>query len=178
MAEENAEVLTEQQCPVCKADKATLTQQERKIPFGDREVTVFLYSLTCENCKYHISDLEFAEQFPPVKYTLEVGSEEDMNIRIVKSAEGIVKIPHVITIESGPQSQGYITNVEGLLKRVKNVIEQMRENAEDENDRKKAKNLLKKIQKAIWGQEKIKIIIEDKTGNSVIISDKAVKAKL
>ena len=178
MSKDESEVMTGQSCPMCKENKATLTQHTRKIPFGDREVEVFLYSLTCESCKYHVADLEFAEQLPPVKYALEVDSEKDMSIRIVKSSEATVKIPHVITIESGPQSHGYITNVEGLLKRVKNIIEQARDSAEDEEDKKKAKNLLKKIQKAMWGQEKLKIIIEDKSGNSAIISEKAVKSKL
>ena len=42
----------------------------------------------------------------------------------------------------------------------------------------KAKNLLKKIQKISWGQEKAKLIIEDPSGNSAIISEKAVKSKL
>jgi len=176
--EDSAEVLDGQQCPVCREEKATLTQQERKIPFGEKEVTVYLYSLTCENCKYHTSDLEFAEQQEPVKYTIEVDNEEDMKIRVVKSAEATVKIPHIVTIESGPQSQGYVTNIEGLLKRVQQVIEQARDSAEDDEDRNKAKNLLKKLTKIMWGQEKQKIIIEDPTGNSVIISEKAVKSKL
>ncbi len=176
--EGNTEVLAGQQCPMCKSNKATLAQHERTIPFGDKEVGVFIYSLTCEDCKYHVSDLEFAQQFPPVKYTLEVDSEKDMSIRIVKSAEAVVKIPHIITIESGPQSHGYITNVEGLLKRVKHIIEQARDSSEDKAEQKKAKNMLKKLQKVMWGQEKLKIVIEDKTGNSAIISEKAVKSKL
>lgn len=172
------DVLEGQECPVCREKTCTLMESSRKIPFGEKEVLVHLFSMTCTNCKYHTSDLEFDEKQEPVKYTLEVSSEDDLKIRIVKSAEATVKIPHIITIESGPQSQGYITNVEGLFNRVKNVIEQARDNAEDEEDRKKAKNLLKKIQNIMWGREKQKIIIEDSTGNSAIISDKAVKSKL
>ena len=38
--------------------------------------------------------------------------------------------------------------------------------------------MLKKIDDAIWGRAKLKIIIEDPTGNSAIISDKAKKSKL
>jgi len=38
--------------------------------------------------------------------------------------------------------------------------------------------MLKKITRITWGKEKAKIIIEDPSGNSAIISDKAVKAKL
>jgi C4-type Zn-finger protein len=49
--------------------------------------------------------------------------------------------------------------------------------AEDDEDRKKAKNLLKKVQAALWGHDTIDIIIEDPEGNSAIISDKAKKEK-
>jgi len=42
----------------------------------------------------------------------------------------------------------------------------------------KAKNMLKKILRVMWGQEKLKIIVEDPSGNSAIISDKAVKSSL
>ena len=62
-----------------------------------------------------------------------------------------------------------------VLKRVKHAIEIARDNAEDDSEKTKAKNLLKKLGKVLWGQEKIKIILEDPTGNSAIISDKAVK---
>ena len=67
------------------------------------------------------------------------------------------------------------TNVEGVLNRVKTMLEKTRDGAEEKSDRKKAKNMLKKVQDAMWGRGEIKIIIEDKTGNSAIISDKAVK---
>ena len=51
--------------------------------------------------------------------------------------------------------------------------ETARDTAEDNADKKKAKNMLKKIMKIMWGQEKQKIIIEDPSGNSAIISDRA-----
>ena len=38
--------------------------------------------------------------------------------------------------------------------------------------------MLKKIQKIMWGEENSKITIEDPSGNSAIISEKAVKSKL
>ncbi|MDP7506286.1 MAG: ZPR1 zinc finger domain-containing protein, partial [Candidatus Woesearchaeota archaeon] len=109
---------------------------------------------------------------------IEVESEDDLKVRVVKSSEGKVKIPHVMTIEPGPSSNGYITNVEGVLNRVKAAIEIAKEAEDDPAAKKKAKKLLKKVNKVLWGQEKIKIIIEDKSGNSAIISDKAVKKEL
>ena len=101
-----------------------------------------------------------------------------MKVRLVKSAEATVKIPHITTITPGPASQGFVTNIEGVLNRVKYQIETARDTAEDDADKKKAKNLLKKLMKIMWGQEKQKIIIEDPSGNSAIISDKAERSSL
>lgn len=171
-------ILAGEECPVCRRKSCTLTEMEKYIPFGNQNVLVYIFSMSCSECGFHKADVEFAEEQEPCKWTLEISSEEDMKIRIIKSAEATVKILRIITIESTPDSNGYITNVEGLLNRVKNVIEIARDNAEDEQDRSKAKNLLKKLQRIMWGQESAKIIIEDPTGNSAIISEKAVKSAL
>jgi len=134
--------------------------------------------MTCSNCKYHKADIEATEKKEPVKYSFEITSEKDMNVRIVKSSEATIKIPHITTITPGAASQGFITNIEGIFRRVKHQTEVLRDTVEDKTDRKKAKNLLKKINKIMWGQEKCKIIIEDPSGNSAIISDKAEKSSL
>ncbi len=173
--EEPIEQLSGQECPICHEKTLTLTEQEKDVPYFGR---VYLFSMTCSNCKYHKADVESVEQKEPCKFTFQVDSDADMNVRVVKSAMATVKIPHVTTIESGPGSNGYITNIEGLLKRVKHVIEQTMEAEEDEEMKKKAKNLLKKLTRVMFGQETLKIIIEDPTGNSAIISDKAIKEPL
>ena len=72
---------------------------------------------------------------------------------------------------------GFVSNIEGILNRVKYQVENARDTAEDDEDKKKAKNLLKKLLRIMWGQEKQKIIIEDPSGNSAIISDKAIKSR-
>jgi len=167
--------LKNQPCPICRKKTLALREEEREVPFFGK---CYLFSMNCSECKYGQSDIETVEKHDPVKYTLEVTQEKDMKIRIVKSSNATVKIPHVTTITPGPASQGYITNVEGLLTKVKKQVEFLRDSAEDESDKKKAKNLVKKIQRVIWGREKLRIIIEDPTGNSSIISDKALKGKL
>ena len=168
-------ILSGQECPMCRSKTLTLMESERDIPYFGK---VYLFSMSCSNCKYHKADVECCEKGDPSKYTIEVQGDEDLNIRIVKSGNATLKIPHIITIESGAGSNGYITNVEGVLNRVKKQIESARDNAEEKEDAKKAKNLLKKLTRVLWGKDKLKIIIEDPTGNSAIISDKAVKTKL
>lgn len=164
------ETITGQPCPLCHQKTLTLTEHDTEVPYFGK---IAIFSMTCSNCKYHKADVEAAEKKDPCKYTFEISSEKDLKVRVVKSSEATVKIPHITTITPGTASQGFVTNIEGILNRVKYQIETLRDTSEDKADRKKAKNLLKKILKITWGQEKQKIIIEDPSGNSAIISDKA-----
>ncbi len=175
MTKEAPTILEEQMCAFCNTKNLTLTEKELEVPYFGK---IAVFSMSCSNCHYHKADVEMLKTQEPVKYTLDVESEDDLKIRIIKSSEATVKIPHVTTITPGPASNGYVTNVEGILNRVKYQIESVRDDEEDANKKKKAKNLLKKLQKVMWGQEKIKLIIEDPSGNSAIISEKAVKSKL
>ena len=173
---ENKEnVLRDQDCPFCRKKTLTLSEQEMEIPFFGN---VFLFGMTCDSCNYKKSDVEASTPQKPCKWTFDVTCKDDLNVRIVKSAEARLKIPHIGSIEPGPDAEGYVTNVEGIITRFKRQIESLKESEEDDDDKKKAKNMLKKIQNVLWGSEQIKIIIEDKTGNSAIISEKAQKSSL
>ncbi|MBI2656568.1 ZPR1 zinc finger domain-containing protein [Candidatus Woesearchaeota archaeon] len=164
-----------QTCPLCSQNTLILTERETEVPYFGK---VYLFSMTCNNCKYHKADVEAMETKDSARYELEISSEEDMKVRVVKSSEATVKLPHLATITPGPASQGYVTNVEGILNRVKYQVEAAKEMEEDEEAKKKAKSLLKKIARITFGQEKQKLIIEDPSGNSAIISDKAIKSPL
>jgi zinc finger protein len=176
ISDENAvDVLENQKCPFCNTDNLTLTEQEREIPYFGK---VYVFSMSCTNCKYHKADVECVDKNEPSKYTIDVNGEEDMKIRIVKSSEATVKIPRIMTMEPGAAAMGYVTNIEGILVRAKHALDIAKENEEDESEKKKIKNMIKKVQDIMWGRDKITISIEDPTGNSAIISDKAVKKKL
>ncbi len=139
---------------------------------------VFLFSMDCSACGYRKADVEPAEAKKPCKYTFDVASVEDLNVKVVKSGDATVKIPHIITIEPGPTAEGYVTNIEGLLDRVKKMIESSVEAEEDDEAEKKGRNMIKKLNRVLAGQDTLKIIIEDATGHSAIISDKAQKGKV
>ncbi len=172
--EPKANVLEGELCPFCNEKTLTLREAERDVPYFGK---VFLFSMDCGSCGYHKADLEAAEDKGPVKYTLEIDSEDDMKIRVIKSSNATIKIPRIGSIEPGETANGYVTNVEGILNRIKKQIEIIRDESEDKEDVKKAKNHIKKLTRIMWGQDKIKITLEDPTGNSAIISDKAVKSK-
>jgi zinc finger protein len=160
---------------MCGKKELTLTEGESEVPFFGK---IFLFSMHCSACHYHKADVEAAEQREPARYTFEITVKDDLNVRVIRSSEGIVKIPHVGSIEPGPNAEGFVSNIEGIIEKFKKQIEVLRDTAEDDEDKKKAKNLLKKLQNVLWGSEKLKVVIEDPSGNSAIISEKAVRQKL
>ena len=165
-----------QKCPMCGKDKLTLTEEDYEVPhFGK----CFLMTMHCDSCHYHTSDVETEENKGPIKITFEVEKEDDMKVRVIKSSDATVKIPQMrMSMEPGTASTGFLSNIEGLLNRFKKIIESERDNADDPSVRKKAKNLLKKLWKVELGDEKLKIIIDDPSGNSAIVSDRAETKKL
>ena len=174
MAKESGpSIINDQKCPMCFKDTLTLMEDEREVPYFGK---AYIFSMNCSNCKYHKADVETDSENNPIRYILNVDCEEDMAIRVIKSGDATLKIPRIMTIEPGPASNGYITNVEGVFNRAKVQLENVRDNAEDKSERKKAKNMIKKIQNIMWGNDSIKITIEDPSGNSAFISDKAEKS--
>ena len=170
----DANVLVGETCPVCHKKTLSLSESEQDIPYFGR---IALFSMSCSECEFHKGDIESVEEKEPIKTSVEVSGEKDMEIRVVKSSNATVKIPRLADIEPGEGSDGYVTNVEGVLNRVKNQIESVRDSEDDKEGQKKAKKLIKKINRVMWGEERIKIIIDDPSGNSAIISEKAVLLK-
>ena len=83
-----------------------------------------------------------------------------------------------MSVTPGPASNGYVSNVEGILNRFKKILEDERDLSDDDAARKHAKNLLKKLWKVKTGDMELKIVIEDPSGNSAILSKDVVVEKL
>jgi zinc finger protein len=175
VGKEKIDTLGGQVCPVCSKKTLTLSESEMEVPYFG---TLLVFGMNCSDCGFKKGDVEAAEQKEPCKWTFEVAGKDDMSVRVVKSSEGTVKLGTIGSIEPGPSSEGYVTNIEGLITRMKEQVEHLRDSAEEDEDRDKAKSVLKKIMRIIWGDDKLKITIEDPSGNSAIISDKAKREKL
>jgi len=168
------EKLPGQECPTCKQKTLTLMQDELDIPYFGK---VFLFGMQCDNCGFRKSDLEAAEMKDPCKYEIEITEKDDLNIRVVKSSHATVKWPDFkITIEPGVSAQGFVANIERMLNDIQKVLEFNKETEEDKPKKKRMRKMIDKILDIKDGKEKTKLIIEDPTGNSAIISDKAVKS--
>jgi zinc finger protein len=168
--------IQKQQCPFCRQNALTLIEEQKEIPYFGK---VYLFSMNCTNCKFNKADVEAEEQKEPSKTTFTIEKEADMKVRVVKSANATVKIPQMrMNVTPGPASIGYISNIEGLLNKFVSILEHQKEDADEDTERKHAKNLLKKMRKVKLGDQPLKIIIEDPSGNSAIISEKAIVEKL
>lgn len=165
-----------ERCPMCMEKKLTLIEDESDIPhFGK----LFLFSMECKGCGFNKSDVECAEEKEPIRITFTVQNKKDLDVRLVKSSEASIKIPQLkLSMDPGPDAIGFVSNIEGLIQKFKKTLEDERDLAEDDDAKKTAKNLLKKLWNVECGDLELKIVIEDPSGNSAIVSDKAVKEPL
>ncbi len=170
------EKLEGQQCMVCHEPALTLEEIEQDVPFFGK---VAIFSMHCDACEFKKSDVEALEQKDPARFTLEISSIDDLNIRIVKSSEATINWKDLkIKIESTVNSEGFVSNVERLLNDILQTLEDNKEIEEDNAKRKKYRNLIDEVLDIKEGKKKTTLIIEDMSGNSAIISEKAVKEAL
>jgi ZPR1-related zinc finger protein len=158
--------ITDQECPVCHENSLTMKEIIRDINgFG---IAHFL-SMSCTKCGYYKSDIEADEERKPFSETIKIENENDLDIKIIKSAQAKVKFQRISEIKPTDTSNGYITTVKGLLNAEKKKLEELKEGEEDDSERKKIKNKIKKIGRILWGRDSLQITIEDPTGNSMVL---------
>jgi zinc finger protein len=131
----------------------------------------------CE-CGFRFTDTLILAQSKPVHYEMAVSTRDDIDARVVRSTSGTIRIPELgVDMEPGPASESFISNIEGVLDRVADILEMVvRWNEDDKIER--ARELLSKIEKIKAGEFGITVIIEDPLGNSAIISEKATHREL
>ncbi len=161
-------------CPICNESELIFMFNIHTIPYFGEVMESTIY---CERCKFKDVDVSILEEREPRRYILKVESEDDLYIKVAKSKDGIIKIPEIgIEVYSTIYSQGFITNVEGILERIKNALIDIK--SLEGIDKRKIDEILDKIERMRNGEEKFTLIIEDKTGNSAIFSEKARVEKI
>ena len=156
-------------CPACSIEgKAKSIMREIEIPhFGN----VLETTIQCPSCGFKHSDIIALEQNDPAKYVLEI-NKNNLSIRAVRSQSATVSIPEVgVKVEPGPKSEGYVTNVEGMLTRFEDAVKKALNLFDDDESQKNAKNTLKHIQELKKGNETATLIIHDPFGQSNIVSE-------
>jgi zinc finger protein len=173
------QVITLGDCPIC-GGKGTLKAMQyiHEIPYFGKvmESTIF-----CEKCGYRNADVVMLEDRPPKLYTVKVENEKDLFTRVVRSKSGTIELDEIgVKIEPGPAAEGFVSNVEGVLERVRETLLMAREFKRQEGDEeavKRADEVLEYIKEVKEGRKPLTVRIMDPLGNSALVGEK-VKSRL
>ena len=158
-------------CPCCNTEIEYLYKTEN-IPYFSE---ILIISAICPECGYKFVDTQLLKHDPPARYTLPVNSVDDLSVRVVRSMSASIEIPELgVRIDPGPLCQGFVSNVEGVLDRIEQVVKGALQWG-DEVERENAAALLADIVRVKAGTYPITLILEDPDGNSGIESERATK---
>ncbi|MDD2614509.1 MAG: ZPR1 zinc finger domain-containing protein [Methanosarcina sp.] len=162
-------------CPLCQRELVMNWQKDNIPYFGE----IMHISARCQ-CSFRFADTMILSSKEPMRYEMPVETLEDLNARVIRSTSGTIRIPEMgVAIEPGSVSESYITNIEGVLHRVRDVLMTASKWVqEDEEKFSRSQELLCMLEEVIEGKKKITVIVEDPLGNSAIISKKAKAIKL
>ncbi len=162
-------------CPSCGFKPMGQQQSEIDIPYAGK---VLELSLVCSKCRYRTSSIDYLEQRPPVRYRFVVRNPEDLETKVYRSKYGFMEIPELgLKVEPGRVAEGYLTNVEGVLNRFRDVIAQFMRFNEGQDDAvqelARARDLLEKIEQVKEGKLQVTLVLTDPFGISSIDSEEA-----
>jgi zinc finger protein len=158
-------------CPCCNTEIQYLYKTENIPYFSD----ILIISAICPECGYKFVDTQLLKHGEPARYTVAISSEADLSIRVIRSMGASIEIPELgVRIDPGPQCQGFVSNVEGVLDRIEQVVQGAFKWG-TEVERENATALLADIARVKAGTYPITLIVEDPCGNSGIESEKATK---
>ena len=89
-----------------------------------------------------------------------------------KIQSATVSIPEIgVKVEPGPKSEGYVTNVEGILTRFEDAVEKALNLFDDDASQENGKKTLNEIKELKKGNGTATLIILDPFGQSNVVSD-------
>jgi zinc finger protein len=139
------------------------------VPFFN-ELAMFI--VNCPECGFSHNDVFSAAQRKPSRFTLYVDDISLLNTRVVRSSSCTYRfLEWGIDVEPGPAADAFITNVEGLLFRVRAVVETAGNFAELEEEQLRASEILEEMKAALNGEFSFTLVLEDPAGVSGILSD-------
>jgi zinc finger protein len=156
-----------QRCPSCDSNSMLTSQTEYEVEhFG----AVLLSVAACQKCGYRHSDVIALTNREAIALTAKINSLDDLNMRVIKSGTATISIPEFgASITPGPYSEGYISNVEGLLAKIEDALTFMLSTAKGKR-LKKGESMLRKMRIARDSKPRFTLIIKDPLGNSAIVS--------
>ncbi|MDO5823040.1 ZPR1 zinc finger domain-containing protein [Methanobrevibacter sp.] len=156
-------------CPACSVEGiAKSIMKEIEIPhFGK----VLETTIKCPECGFKHSDIIALEQNDPAKYVIGI-NKNNLSVRVVRSQSSTVVIPELgVKVEPGPKSEGYVTNVEGVLTRFEDAVKKALNLFDDLESQENGKNTLNRIRELKKGNGTATLIMLDPFGQSNIVSE-------
>jgi zinc finger protein len=165
-------------CPMCRAvGQLTMLSTTVNVPyFGDGLETM----LRCGACGFRHADFMILGQKEPMRLAFRVGSEQDLTVRVIRSNSGTVRIPELgFTAEPSSLSESYVSNVEGVLDRAKDVLLTALEfHGEDPEKARLLQEYLMRYERMLVGALPFDLVIDDPFGNSAILSERVERRPL
>ena len=164
------------ECPYCGREDLVMRALPLEIPyFGDALQT----TVSCAFCTFRHADLILGETGPPIRYEMHVSGPDDLRARVARSSSGTIRIPELgVAVEPGLRAEAFVSNAEGVLHRVRDVVAFLSRSGETAADRGNAEKAIARINDMIEGRAPFTLILEDPTGNSAILHEKATKRAL
>jgi len=160
-------------CPCCNTDIEYLYTTENIPHFSD----ILIISAICPECGYKFVDTQLLKHGEPARYTVAIGTVEDLSIRVIRSMSASIEIPELgVRIDPGPVCQGFVSNIEGVLDRIETVVRGALRWGSDV-ERENAAVILADIVRVKAGTFPITLILEDPNGNSGIESGRVKEEK-
>jgi len=148
----------------------TLLSTQVNIPyFGDALES----TLRCEACGFRHADFMILGEKEPVRLTLRAKDESALRVRVIRSNSGTIRIPEIgFTAEPSHLSESYVSNVEGVLERAKDILLTAHDwHKEDPEKVLLLRQYFETYERMVTGQQPFTLIIDDPFGNSAIVSD-------
>ena len=171
-------VAVDSPCPMCR-ETGTLNMLSTTVNlphFGDAMES----TLRCTACGFRHADFMILGQKDPLRLEFRSEGEEGLQTRVIRSNSGTIRIPELgFLAEPTPLSESFVSNVEGVLERAKDVLLTAVEFfGEDPEKRALLAEYLERYEELVNGRMPFTLVIDDPFGNSAIVSDKVERRPL
>ena len=164
-------------CPQCSVEESlTMLTISSEIPyFGEHtQITVL-----CDKCGWKHTDFIPSDGEKPGFSSLVIDSEKKNAARVVRSSSCTIRIPELdLEVSPGGSSSGYVTNIEGVMKRFENAIETIIRGSDEDQESEIARQILERLRMVKEGEENVRLELLDPRGRSQIIHHDAESREL
>lgn len=171
-------VAVDSPCPMCK-ETGTLTMLSTTVNiayFGDGLES----TLRCTACGFRHADFMILGQKDPLRLEFRSQDEADLQVRVIRSNSGTIRIPELgFLAEPTPLSESFVSNVEGVLERAKDILLTAVEFfGEDPEKLALLHEYIARYEELVAGRLPFTLVIDDPLGNSAIVSDRVERRPL